>query len=187
MNSASKIAFRAAAAIALSCFAFSAFAQDRATSMRISADKPIQIESNKLEVREKESLAIFSGNVAVKQDKTLLKSATMKVYYKKDAAKGVDSGSAATGSADIDRLEVSGGVYVRSDKQEATADEGDYDMDSEMLVLTGKKVVLAEGPNVVVGCKLTVHTKTGQARLDACKSTGGRVKMLLTPGSVKNQ
>ena len=151
-------------------------AQDRATGLKLDAGKPIQIESNTLEVREADNVAIFTGNVAVQQDKTVLKAGRMKVFYKKDG------GSATTGSADIDRLEVDGKVYVRSETQEVTADKGVYDMGGEMLVLSGDKVVLTEGSNVIVGCKLTVNTRSGQARLDPCKSTGGRVKMLLTPG-----
>ena len=148
--------------------------------LKMSGDEPIQIESDKLEVRESENIAIFSGNVSVTQGPTLLKSGKMTVYYAKD------SGSAATGSANIDRLEVDGKVYVKSDKQVATGDRGTFDMKTEVLVLSGKEVVLSEGPNVLVGCKLTVQMKTGEAQVDGCKEGGsgtGRVMMSITPGS----
>jgi lipopolysaccharide export system protein LptA len=59
-------------------------------------------------------------------------------------------------------------------------------MKKEVLVLTGKKVVLTDGPNVLVGCKLTVQMKTGEAKVDGCKkgeSGSGRVMMSITPGS----
>ena len=59
------------------------------------------------------------------------------------------------------------------DNQVATGDNGTFDMKTEMLVLSGKEVVLSEGNNVLVGCKLTVDMKTGQAQVDGC---GGRVK-----------
>ena len=148
--------------------------------LKMSGDEPIQIESDKLEVRESENIAIFSGNVSVTQGPTLLKSGKMTVYYAKD------SGSAATGSANTDRLEVDGKVYVKSDKQVATGDRGTFDMKTEVLVLSGKEVVLSEGPNVLVGCKLTVQMKTGEAQVDGCKEGGsgtGRVMMSITPGS----
>ena len=45
----------------------------------------------------------------------------------------------------IDRLEVDGKVYVKSDNQVATGDSGTFDMKTEMLVLSGKEVVLSEG------------------------------------------
>ena len=66
-------------------------------------------------------------------------------------------------------------------------DSGSFDMRSEVLVLSGKEVVLTEGDNVVVGCRLTVQMSTGLATLDGCGKqqggSGGRVKMLLKPGS----
>ena len=182
-----------------------ALAQERATAMKIDSKKPIQIESNKLEVRDAENVAIFTGNVAVQQEKTLLKAAVMKVFYKKkeenkDGEKGAkkkkDANAAAAdngqGAADIDRLEVSGTVYVKSEAQEATGDNGVYDMNTETLVLNGnpaKPVVLTEGKNVIIGCKLTVNTKTGLANLAPCAQNGqpGRVKMLLTPGDAQKK
>ena len=188
----------AAIAASLAICTTAALAQERATSMKIDSNKPIQIESNKLEVRETESVAIFTGNVAVQQEKTLLKAGVMKVYYKKDAEKekkkaeasAAPSTTTGAGSADIDRLEVSGTVYVKSETQEATGDNGVYDMKTETLVLNGfpaKPVVLTEGKNVIIGCKLTVNTKTGLANLAPCAQNGqpGRVKMLLSPKDAK--
>ena len=184
------IDFRPLAAVALGLLVLASApgvvsAQESATTSRLSGlkmsgDEPIQIESDKLEVRESESIAIFSGNVSVTQGPTLLKSGKMTVYYAKEG------GSAATGSANIDRLEVDGKVYVKSENQVATGDRGTFDMKTEILVLSGKEVVLSEGPNVLVGCKLTVQMKTGEAQVDGCKegSSGtGRVMMSITPGS----
>ncbi len=149
----------------------------RLTGIKLSGDEPIQIESDRLEVRDNERKAVFSGNVSVIQGKTLLKSGRMIVHY----AKG--EGSVASGSSDIERLEVDGKVYVKSESQVATGDRGTFDMKTEVLVLTGKKVVLSEGENVVVGCKLTVRMKTGKATFDSC---GDRVIMQLDPKSKKN-
>ena len=150
----------------------------RLSGLSMSGNEPIQIESDKLEVRETESIAIFTGNVSVTQGATLMKSGKMTVYYANDG------GSAATGSASIDRLEVDGKVYVKSNDQVATGDRGTFDMKTEVLVLSGKEVVLSEGPNVLVGCKLTVQMKTGKATVDGCDGGGkGRVMMSITPGS----
>lgn len=151
----------------------------RLTGLKLEGDKPIQIESDQLEVRESEGVAIFTGNVAVVQGPMLMRAGKMTVHYAKDG------GSAATGSANIDRLEVESKVYVRSETQVATADRGSFDMKSEVLVLSGKEVVLSEGDNILVGCKLTVRMATGLANIDGCAGSegGGRVKMLLKPGS----
>lgn len=172
------------AASLLLAFSANSFAQEsRLTGLKLDGDEPIQIESDRLEVRENDGIAIFTGNVSVVQGQTLLRSGKMTVYYANDG-----TGSATTGSANIDRLEVTGKVYVRSETQVATGDEGSFDMRNEVLTLTGKEVVLTEGENVVVGCKLTVQMATGQAQLDGCGTQGdtsgsGRVKMLLKPGS----
>ncbi len=156
-------------------------ASERLTGMKLSNDLPIQIESDRLDVREADSVAEFTGNVSVVQDKTLLKAGKLIVYYVKNG------GSATTGSAAIDHLEVSGTVYVKSETQVATGDAGTFDMASQVLVLTGNKVVLSEGKNVATGCKLTVFMKSGKAKFESCKSgsSGGRVSIVLDPKSNK--
>ncbi|CAH2398958.1 LptA/OstA family protein [Mesorhizobium escarrei] len=174
-------------ALGLALGAAPALSQSRTTSqlsgLKLSGDKPIQIESDKLEVRQADSVAVFTGNVSVVQGPTLLKAGKMTVYYVKDAdaaAKGEQAaGAAMTGSADIDRLEVANKVYIKSDDQVATGDSGTFDMKTEVLVLSGSKVVLSQGDNVLVGCKLTVQMKSGLAQVDPCG--GGRVMMSITP------
>jgi lipopolysaccharide export system protein LptA len=161
------------------------FAQSGVTSqvsgLKLSGDQPIQIESDKLEVRQADSVAVFSGNVTVTQGPTTLKAGKMTVYYVKDpkAAKGAAAGaSAMTGSANIDHLVVDNKVYMKSNDQIATGDNGTFDMKTQVLVLSGKEVVLSQGPNVLKGCKLTVQMKSGLAQVDGC---GGRVIMSMTP------
>jgi lipopolysaccharide export system protein LptA len=43
--------------------------------------EPVKIESNKLEVRDKEKLAIFTGNVFVQQGDTTMRSPELRVFY----------------------------------------------------------------------------------------------------------
>ncbi|HEY5817128.1 MAG TPA: LptA/OstA family protein [Mesorhizobium sp.] len=162
-----------------------ALAQENSTQTRmglkLSGDQPIQIESDKLEVNEKDSRAVFSGNVSVVQGTTMLKTVKMTVFYvKPEQGKAPPAGQQA-----IERLEVDGKVYVKSEAQEATGDHGTFDMKTEVLTLTGEKVVLSEGPNVLMGCKLTVQMKTGEANFEPC--SGQRVRTLLTPGSQSQQ
>lgn len=159
------------------------------TGLKLSGDKPIQIESDKLEVDQNKNLAVFTGNVSVVQGPTLLKAGRLTVHYSDDKKEdGSSSGADAAmgpGASDIERLEADGKVYIKSEDQVATGDHGSFDMSAQMLTLSGDRVVLTQGENVIVGCKLTVHTQTGQARLDGCGENGGsgRVKMLLKPES----
>jgi lipopolysaccharide export system protein LptA len=155
------------------CFSAPSGAAEKVTGLKLSGSGPVQIESDKLEVRQNENIATFTGNVAVVQEKSLLKAGKLIVYYANDG------GSATTGTAKIERLEASGKVYMKSDTQVGTGDAATFDMKTEVLVLTGKQVVLTEGENIATGCKLTVQMGTGQAQLDGC----GRVSMVVSPKS----
>ncbi|SFP63639.1 lipopolysaccharide export system protein LptA [Mesorhizobium sp. NFR06] len=159
-------------------------AQSSATSqipgLKLSGDQPIQIESDKLEVRQADSMAVFSGNVTVNQGPTLLKAGKMTVYYVKDANAGKSAAagaSAMTGAANIDHLLVENKVYIKSNDQIATGDTGKFDMKTQVLVLEGKEVVLSQGDNVLKGCKLTVQMKSGLGNVEGCP----RVIMSFTP------
>ena len=148
----------------------------RMKGMQLSNDQPIQIQSDKLEIRDQENKAEFSGNVKVVQGTTTLQAGNMVVFYK------AGGGSVAGGDADIEKIDVSGKVYLKSGTQEATADTGTFNLVNETLLLKGDKVVLSEGKNVFVGCQLAVTMRTGEAKLDAC---GGRVMIQLDPKSRK--
>ena len=148
----------------------------RMSGLALSSDEPIQIESDKLKVQDAEGRAVFTGNVRVVQGKTQIQSGTMTVYYAKDG------GSISDGTSQVDRINVAGKVYIKTEEQEATADAGVFNMRTEVMELTGKRVVLTDGGNVFIGCKLTVFMQTGEARLDSC---GDRVRIQLDPKSNK--
>ncbi|CCE94521.1 LptA/OstA family protein [Sinorhizobium fredii] len=171
----------AAAGIGALMIASGAFAQatsSRMKGLQLSNDKPIQIESDKLEIKDPESKAIFTGNVKVVQGTTTLQAGSMTVFYKATT----EGASVTSGNADIDRIEVSNQVFLNSGVQQATADTGSFDLTRQTLVLKGDKVVLSEGKNVFVGCQLNVQMDTGEAQLEAC---GGRVQIQLDPQSRK--
>ena len=168
-----------ASSLACLCLTFMpAMAQQksRMSGMKLSNDQPIQIESDKLEIKDPESKAIFTGNVKVVQGATTLQAGNMVVYYKSGG------GSISGGNAEIDRIEVDNKVFLQSGTQQATADSGQFNMAAQTLVLKGKQVVLSEGKNVFSGCQLNVHMETGEAQLDSC---GGRVQIQLDPKSQK--
>lgn len=157
--------------------AASAQSGGRTTSMdgmTLSSDEPIQIESNELQIREQEKTAEFTGNVKAVQGKTQLRAGKMIVHYKGEGA------SVSGGNTDIDSIDVMEKVFLATETQQATADKGRFDMAAQTFVLEGKEVVLSEGQNVFVGCRLTVHMSTGEARLESC---GRRVQIQLDPKS----
>lgn len=196
-NPDSRLALRAAACLAFAAWVGPAGAQQPAAapprptggliaSLKLSNDTPIQIESDKLEVEDSQNTATFTGNVSVVQGNTMMKSGKMVVFYTPSGDSGGKGAASAIGSSGIDRLEVSEKVYVKSDDQVATGDAGTFDMKNEILTLSGQEVVLSQGPNVLVGCKLTVQMRTGLANVDGCVKAGspsGRVMMSITPST----
>jgi len=178
----------AASAVALlCCFGVSAHAQSTTSSMdglKLSNDQPIQIQSDQLEIKDQEKKAFFTGNVNVVQGTTTLKAGKMTVLYKEKANGDGSAASISSGNADIDKIFLDDTVFLSSGTQQATAENGQFDMASQTFVLTGKQVVLSDGPNVFRGCKLTVQMASGQAKLDAC---GGRVEIMLDPKSRPKQ
>ncbi|MCM2472583.1 hypothetical protein HGO38_03710 [Rhizobium sp. CG5] len=144
--------------------------------MKLSNDQPIQIESDQLEIREQDKVAVFTGNVKVVQGTTTLQAGLMTVYYRGEGT------SVTNGDADIEKIDVSQKVFLSSGTQQATADSGEFNLAAQVFTLQGDRVVLSEGQNVFIGCKLTVKMTTGEAKLDSC---GGRVQIQLDPKSAK--
>lgn len=163
--------------LVLACHA-GALAQDRSTGMRLDSDQPVQIEGDTLEVLEDQRRAVFNGNVRVSQGETVLRTGRLVIHY----GGGGSSGSITANGSQIERLEATGGVNIRSGAQVATGDTGVYDMRTEVLVLSGERVTLSENGNVATGCKLTLATNTGRATLTGCGS-GSRPTILLQPQS----
>lgn len=130
---------------------------------------PIQIEADKLEVRDAEKVAVYSGNVRVRQGDTILEAPELRVFYVGQAAPNGAAGSSVT------RIEAGPGVSVRSGDQTATGDRAVLDMAKDLVTLEGN-VILTQGTNVVRGDRVVVNLATKQGRVE-----GGRVQTLITP------
>lgn len=150
-------------------------------------DKPVQIEAAQLEVRDKDKVAMFSGDVQVVQGDTRLRCKSLLVYYDNDAkgapAKGTNSSTFnAPGEQKIRKLEARGGVVVTQAEQVATGDTATFDMRANSVTLAGN-VVVTQGPNVLRGDKLHVDLTTGVSRVESGRNGEGRVQGLFLPGS----
>jgi lipopolysaccharide export system protein LptA len=168
----------------LACVTVAAPAQAPTGFAGFGADNkgPIQIEARELEVRDKEGLAVFTGDVTVRQGDTTLQTPKLIVHYARAAGGSTGAQPAAVGGGqDIERLEAAGKVLVTSKDQSATGDAANYDAKGQLLELNGN-VVLTQGKNVVRGDRLVVNLDTGVARV---LSTKNRVQMLLSPNDAQ--
>ncbi|MBK1623238.1 LptA/OstA family protein [Afifella marina] len=162
-----------------------------------SSNDPIMVEADRLEVRDNDKVAIYSGNVKVRQAETVLETAKLTVHYSGNPSESLNGGggnggstgesggnsgkassnASATPGSSITRIEAEGGVLVTSENRTATGDRADFEMATDMVTLYGN-VVLTEDDNVLRGEKLVVNLKTKQAQMQ-----GGRVQTILAPGS----
>lgn len=140
---------------------------------------PMRIEALKLEVRDKDKVATFTGNVQVVQGDTTLKCKVLVVYYdQRDNPANIKASTPGpSGSQQIRRLEAKGDVIVTQKDQVATGELGTFDVRSNTVTLSGN-VVVNQGTNVVRGQRLVVDLTTGVSRVDAGP---GPVQMLITP------
>lgn len=202
MNRVTKIpaVFFLALLILASAPALLLFAQEVPNAMQgFGRDRkePVKIEANSLEIRDRESYAVFEGNVTVKQGDSTMRAPKLKVYYegsmskKKDKDKTGDSKSvnAVQSTKDekksnqrIKKIEAIGGIVITAKDQKAVGDHAVFDMPSNTATITGN-VVVSQGPNVMTGDKIIVDMNTGLSRLES----SGRVKGLFVPGSVKDK
>lgn len=168
-------------------------------------NEPVKIEANKLEVRDKEKLAIFTGNVFVQQGDTTMRSPELRVFYEADTTKSknkktaepvttgatpvaatkTEGGKVAATEKDVSqkikKIEALGGVIVTSKEQKATGNRADFMMKENIVILTGN-VVVSQGQNVMRGDKLVVELNSSRAHMEAGSGgKPGRVQGLFLP------
>ncbi|MBZ0216034.1 MAG: hypothetical protein K8F25_05745, partial [Fimbriimonadaceae bacterium] len=114
-----------------------------------NSDEPINIEADKLDVDDKNKIAVFSGNVHVTQGDVTLRTNELHVEYV-----GEQEGSTAQ-EQQIRRLEARGALVVTQLENTMTGDWAMVEM-AEELVTVGGDVVVSQGGNVVRGAKLII-------------------------------
>ena len=178
----------AAAALALLTFTSFARAQDFGAAFSgfdTGSNNPIQIEADKLEVRDQDKVAVYSGHVRVRQGETILEAPELRIFYAGDIQAAGATNSTSVSStpggigSKVTRIEAGPGVNVRSGDRTATGDRAVFDMAKNLVTLSGN-VVLTQGQNVVRGDRLVVDLTTKRGRVE-----GGRVQTLITPTGAK--
>src|SRR4051812_10658167 len=113
--------------------------------------QPVQIEAARLEVRDKDKMATFNGNVKVVQGDTTMRCKTLVVFYEQSSKDGEQVVAAVKtmpaakpgpgGSSQINKLEAGGGVTVTQKDQTATGERALFDMKSNTVTLLGNVLV----------------------------------------------
>ncbi|MDP9086386.1 MAG: LptA/OstA family protein [Pseudomonadota bacterium] len=131
-----------------------------------NSNAPVDVAADRIEVQDRADRAVFAGNVHVKQQELTLDSARLTVAYTN--VKGVQ----------IQRLDASGGVVVKSPTETARGAFGVYDLDRKLITLVGG-VELQREQSRITGARLVIDLTSGRAVVDGgapgLGGSGGRV------------
>lgn len=144
-----------------------ASAQDPVSALKgHDSNAPVDVDADRLEVQDRADRAVFVGNVHVRQAALTLDTQRLTIAY------------SSSGGIQIDRLDASGGVTVRSPSETARGDFGIYDLNRKLITLVGD-VVLTRGGSQISGSRLVIDLDSGRAVIDGGPAgvgqSGGRV------------
>ena len=123
---------------------------------------PIDVTSKQLAIDEENNTALFTGDVVVIQDTMTLYAPWVKVFYNDE-------------QSDIQSMKATGGVTIIQNEEAAEAEEADYDLQNEVMVMTGD-VLVTQKLSAIASDKMTITLDDGTALMT------GRVKTLLRTG-----
>ena len=145
-------------------------------------DEPVKIRAAALEVREKDKMATFTGDVYVLQGDTEMRCKTLVVFYEEEttsqpsqqanAARPVKAAEPGpSGDRQIRRIEAKGNVVVVQKDQNAAGDAATFNMRENTVTLVGN-VVVTRGADVLRGQRLVVDLTSGVSRMDQGRVEG---------------
>ncbi len=124
-----------------------------------NSNAPVDVEADRIEVQDRADRAIFSGNVIARQGNMTMNAARLTVAY------------TDTSGVDVQRLEASGGVTLRTPSETARGNFAIYDVNRRIVTLTGG-VNLTQGQNRVQGGRLVLDLNSHRAVMDGGGPTG---------------
>jgi lipopolysaccharide export system protein LptA len=149
-----------------------AVGQEAASALRgHNTDAPVTFAADRIEVQDRADRAIFAGNVVARQADMTLNAARVTIAYSN------------VGSVEINRIDASGGVTVKSPSETARGQFAIYDLRSRLITVLGG-VTLTRGQSVIRGGRLVLDLRTGRAVMDGgpakpgpagTNTSGGRV------------
>lgn len=161
-------------------FYYSIFYYSQAFSADIGqhkSDSPVDIESDSLEVKKEENIAIFKGNVEAKQNDLTLRSDQMTVHYKQ---KGDEK------KRSVSKIITEGNVFMTTPKETLQGEDGVFDVEKNIVIMN-KNVVITSGENIIKGNKLEYNLTTGKSKMISTKGSQQRVRSLFVPSQEEKQ
>ena len=142
-----------------------------------NSEAPVDVDADRIEVQDRADRAIFAGNVHVRQAELTMDTERLTIAY------------SSGGGIQIQRLDASGGVVIRSPSETARGNFGIYDLNKRLITLVGDVQLTREGSRVS-GSRLVIDLETGRAVIDGgapgVGQSGGRVTGRFTVPQKRN-
>ena len=144
-------------------FSVAAWAQGLGVSfegLSTSDDHPIEVSADRLQVDQDNGDALFSGNVVIAQGTLRLAAEDVAITYTDDGG--------------MSEMVATGGVIIVTDAEEIEAQNVTYNLDAEIMILTGD-VLFLQGRTSLASERM---------RIDVASNTGvleGRVRSVIQP------
>jgi lipopolysaccharide export system protein LptA len=139
---------------------------------------PVQVGGDNWRADQSIHTEYWDGRVEVQQDDARLRADHIKLIH---AGGGPNGDSKSWG--DVIRMEAEGNVYYVTEDRTMTGDNAVYTKNDDTVVITGAKVILQQGQNVMTGTRLVAHPDAGTSTFDSSpdSTNHGRVVAVLYP------
>ncbi len=128
-------------------------------------ESPLVITADRMELRRKENLIVYRGNVLAERGDVKIRSDVLSARYD-------------PGDGSLKTVVAEGKVRVSQGAREMTGDKAVFDDSNETITVSGN-TVMRDGDNSVSGGRVTIYLKEDRSVVE---NRGGRVKAVIFPG-----
>ena len=175
--------FLSLCSVLILCFASAVWGQKG-----IGTSGPIQIEADRMETSQGESIVVFSGHVRANQSGLIINADAMTVRYvgRVNKANSTTDVHAEELSQQIDKITAKGNVKIVQGDWVASGDTMDFNSNERIVILSGNAKAW-QNQNMVSGEQITLYLNEGRSVVERSAVQGERVKAFIYPGSQKNK
>jgi lipopolysaccharide export system protein LptA len=116
--------------------------------------RTIHINADRLISRIDDDWAEFTGNVCVTRESLIIKSDSLRIYYKK-LLKGQNKPT--TGQESIEKIIATGNVHIKSDELVAISHQAIYTKETGIIILSGHGSKVISKNNSVAGSQIILY------------------------------
>lgn len=138
-----------------------------------------EIESDRLMTNSVEKYAEFVGNVRAVQGEHKLSSDKLRIYYSGDASSLRQTDLAAGENLKIRKIVAYGTVHIVSKDYTVDTSRAEYEVETQIMTLTGVNSTVTQGKNTLIGSKITLYQADGRVKVDG--DSDKRVKVIFFP------